>query len=74
MFNEGSADDQIKQDLQAVAEDVAASVLRQSTASSDLHGRDMSSQEDVDDVDDLNKTKALVILFTCSSLCLSPVL
>ncbi|KAK4265307.1 hypothetical protein QN277_026375 [Acacia crassicarpa] len=55
---QGSAEDQIKQDLQAVAEGVAASVLHPSTPSPDLHGRDVSSQEDVGDADDLNRAKA----------------
>lgn len=55
----GSAEDQIKQELQAVAEGVAASVLHPSTPSPDLHARDMSSREDVGDVNDLNRAKAL---------------
>nr|KYP36094.1 Serine/threonine-protein kinase CTR1 [Cajanus cajan] len=47
---EGSAEDIEDQQLQAVAEDVAASVLHSRTPSnSDLHSRDVSCQENIED-------------------------
>lgn len=65
LFNVGSAEDKIKQELQAVAEGVAASVLHSSTPSNpDLHARDVSNRDSIEDGDDLSGAKALVILFT----------
>ena len=72
-FNEGSAEDQ---QLQAVAEDVAASVLHLRTPSNPvLHARDISCRENIEDGGDQNnlidvqrKAETQVILFTYSSV------
>lgn len=47
-FIEVSPEDQ---QLQAVAESLAASVLHSSTSNPDLHARDVSYHEDIEDVD-----------------------
>ena len=68
----GSAEDQIKQDLQAVAEGVAASVLHSATSSNpDMHDRNES--EAIQDGDNQNssvdmqrKAKAEVFFFPSS--------
>lgn len=63
-LNEGSEEDHIKQELQAVAEGVAACVLHSSTPSNpDLNAKDVSSCGDLGDGDDLSRAKALVIFF-----------
>lgn len=73
-FIEGSTEEE--EQLQAVAEDVAASVLHPcSPPNPNLHAEDVSSHENIEDCDVQNnlidvmcRNKTLVILFTYSSV------